>query len=365
MPPNPRIGIVGLGGIGTLHAETVESLGGRIVGGVDLDPDARAAFEERFDAPTYENQQAILDDSCLDGLVVTTPNRYHRDVAVAALDADVPVLVEKPLAESLASARDIARAARRSDAFCMTGFHNRYSGPMQVLRSHIQDGQLGTVTHVEANYVRRRGIPGRGSWFTEAAVAGGGALIDVGVHVLDLALNVLDYDGGFTTLGTTRTEFGEKGVEYAYLHMWGDDDPAGTFDVEDSASAFIRADNGASIALEVAWATNRPETHTIYVRGTDGGAAVDIEAGTLTRFATEKHPTDHHRDIEVAVGETNPYEVEQKDFLDAIAADGHPSQNTVEEALLVQHVVDGIYRSSASGNAVRIDPARPVQEGRT
>lgn len=356
MAKHPRIGLVGLGGIGTLHAETVEALGATVAGGADLDHTIQESFSERFDAPTYESHAELLDSVDVDGLVVTTPNRYHRDATIDALESNTHVLVEKPLADSLASAHDIAAAAEESDAFCMVGFQNRFSGAARVLKNLIDDGRLGRITHIEANYVRRRGIPGRGSWFTDKSIAGGGALIDVGVHIIDLSLYFLENPSGLTVLGTTRTNFGDKGEAYPYLHMWGEDDPTGAFDVDDSASAFIRSRAGDSISLEVAWAANRPPTHTLYVRGTEGGASLDIEEGTLALYETDKSPTDHHKNTTIEVGEDDAYRREQAHFLEAVASSNPPTQNSVEEALLVQQVVDGIYRSSASGEAVSIDP---------
>lgn len=356
MPKCARVGLIGLGGIGTLHAETIEALGGTVAGGVDLDHSAQEAFSERFDAPTYESHAELLETVEIDALVVTTPNRYHRDATIDALESNTHVLVEKPLADCLASANDIAVAAAKSDAFCMVGFHNRFSGAVRVLKDLIDDGRLGHITHIEANYVRRRGIPGRGSWFTDKSIAGGGALIDIGVHIIDLALYFLGTRRGLTVLGATRTNFGDKGEAYPYLHMWGEDDPSGNFDVDDSASAFIRSRSGDSISIEVAWATNRPPTRTLYVRGTAGGASLDIEEGALTLYETDKSPTDHHKDTTIEVGEDDAYRREQAHFLDAVAFSEPPTQNTVEEALFVQQVVDGIYRSSDSGEAISIEP---------
>lgn len=355
MPNYERIGIVGLGGIGTLHGETVEELGHRVAGGADPDESARLRFEDEFDAPAYESHRALLETETVDALVVTTPNAFHREPAIDALESNTHVLVEKPLADTLPNAREIASTAAQSDAFCMVGFHNRFSAPVRILTDHIENGSLGEIKHVEANYMRRRGIPGRGSWFTNRSIAGGGALTDLGVHVVDLALNFLGSPRDLTILGTTRTNFGNKGDSYPYLHMWGEDDPSGSFDVDDSTSAFIRTDSGPTISLEVAWATNRPPTHELYVRGTEGGASLDIEEGTLTLYDTEDQPTDHHLNTTVEVGEDDAYRNQQEHFLESVATDTPPTQNTVDEALLVQQVVDGIYRSNERGDAVSIE----------
>ncbi|MDZ5812876.1 Gfo/Idh/MocA family oxidoreductase, partial [Halorubrum sp. AD140] len=273
------VGIVGLGGIGNLHATKLTERGANLVGGMDIDADARAAFHEEFDLQAYDDE-AELYEEC-DAVLVTTPNRFHEEYAVSALEAGLDVLLEKPLAHTLESAERIAAAARDAEGFCMVGFNNRFAEPVQVIRGYQAEGRFGETTHVEANYVRRRGVPGRGSWFTSSDVAGGGALIDIGVHAIDLALYFLGHPEVVEVSGETRSEFGNRD-DYAFVHMWGADDGPEGFDVDDSASAFIRDADGNTVSLEVAWATNRPATDEFVVRGTEAGATLDRGSDDLT-----------------------------------------------------------------------------------
>src|SRR5699024_3656069 len=166
----------------------------------------------------------------------------------------------KPLAHTLESAEAIADAARSSDGFVMTGFENRFANPVEVLKNLQHEGRLGTARHVEANYIRRRGIPGRGSWFTSRASSGGGSLIDIGVHAIDLALFFLDFPDVVEVSATTRSAFGSR-EDYAYLEMMGEDLGPAEFNVDDSVTAFIRCATGQTVSLEAAWATNRPTNH--------------------------------------------------------------------------------------------------------
>ena len=253
-PNDVAVGIVGLGGIGTHHATKLVERGANLVGGMDIDADARVRFHEEFDIPAYEDEAALYD-AC-DAVLITTPNRFHEEYATSALEAGLDVLLEKPLAHTLESAERIAEAARAAEGFCMVGFNNRFADPVRVIKHYQDEGRFGETTHVEANYVRRRGVPGRGSWFTSSEVAGGGALIDIGVHAIDLALYFLDHPEVVEVSGETRSEFGGRD-DYAYVHMWGDDAGPEGFDVDDSASAFIRGAGGSTVSLEVAWATNR------------------------------------------------------------------------------------------------------------
>ncbi len=349
--PPVSVGIVGLGGIASLHAEHLHDHSAELVGGVDIDDHARREFAEEWSVPTHDDLDAIVDD--IDAVLVTTPNRYHEAYATAALDAGLDVLVEKPLAHSRDSAERIAEAAADAAGFCMVGFNYRFAAPVDVLTAYRDDGRFGEINHVEANYVRRRGIPGRGSWFTDEETAGGGALIDIGVHAIDLALSFLDFPEIAEVSATTRAEFGTRD-DYSYMHMWGDDEGADAFDVEDSASAFIRTADGATVSLEVAWATNRPRTDEYVVRGTDAGAIYDRKSQELTLYETRTDGAEHFTETAIETPDRNSHAAELDYFLDHVAGDTPPERNTVEEALAVQRVIDAIYRSAEEQQAVQL-----------
>ncbi|MFW6320562.1 MAG: Gfo/Idh/MocA family protein, partial [Halohasta sp.] len=172
-----QVGIVGLGGIGHHHADRLGDHDAQLTGGVDISGDARREFSEEYNVPTYEAADELF--GLVDAVFITTPNRYHEQYAIEALEAGCDVLLEKPLAHTLESAQRIADAAADAEGFCMVGFNNRFASPVEVIKGYQEEGRFGEISHIEANYVRRRGIPGRGSWFTSKEVAGGGALIDI------------------------------------------------------------------------------------------------------------------------------------------------------------------------------------------
>ncbi|WP_277552962.1 Gfo/Idh/MocA family protein [Halobaculum limi] len=351
-PSGVRVGIVGLGGIGHHHAERLESLGADLVGGMDVDADARERFIHRFDAQGFEDPGELYD--IVDAVLVTTPNRFHEEYAVSALEWGLDVMLEKPLAHSLESAQRIADAARDADGICMVGFNNRFAAPVEVIKHYQDEGRFGDVSHVEANFIRRRGVPGRGSWFTSKEVAGGGSLIDIGVHAIDLALYFLDFPEIVEVSGVARSEFGGRD-DYTYIDMWGDDSGPGDFDVDDSVSAFIRTADGTTVSLEAAWATNRPANNDFFVRGTDAGAHFDRGSGDLTIYENGVGGGHHLTDTDVETRDVDTHRAEQATFLEAVATGVEPSRNTIDQALAVQRVIDGIYRSTESGAAVRLD----------
>ncbi len=347
-------GIVGLGNIGQYHAERLREIGVSLVGGMDVAADARTRFARRYDVDVYEDHQELYD--VVDAVLITTPNKYHEQYAIDAFERDIHVLLEKPLAHSIESAERIAEAAATSDGYCFVGFNNRFANTVQIVKNRIERGELGEVTHIEANYVRRRGIPGRGSWFTRREIAGGGALIDLGVHAIDLALYLLGYPDVTEVAGVTRDEFGGDD-EYAYLEMWAEDAGAAGFDVDDSASAFVRCADNQTISLEVAWATNRPSNHEFVVRGTDSAARFDLLDADLSIHSASAVGPDHLEDTSIETTQNDTHTDEQKAFFDAIATGTDPPtvSDSVSRALDVQRLIHAIYQSSEQGATVSMD----------
>ena len=346
-----RTAIVGLGNIGQYHADRLVDLGVPLVGGMDVSADAREQFTRRYGVDVYDDHTELFADA--DAVVITTPNKFHEEYAVSALERGLHVLLEKPLAHSLESAERIAAAAADAESHCMIGFNNRYSNAVRIVKNRIERGDLGRVTHVEANYVRRRGVPGRGSWFTRRAIAGGGALIDLGVHAIDLALYLLGYPEVTEVSGVTRSDFGPR-EDYAYLEMWGEDAGPGAFDVDDSSSAFIRCGDGRTVSLEVAWATNRPSSHEFVVNGTGAAARFDLLEHDLTVYSASTVGPDHLEDTTVEARGNDTHRDEQRAFFDAIGA-GVEVEGNVEEALVVQRIIDAIYRSSEEGQTISLE----------
>lgn len=320
-----RIGVIGLGTMGIHHADRLVAADAEIVAGADVIADARSAFADRFDAPTYEDHAAMYETD-LDGIIITVPNALHEEVAVTALDKGVHTLVEKPLAHTVESAERIAEAASDADSFCTVGFVMRYYDAVRELLALRTRGEFGDITHVEARYVRRHNRPERG-WFTDADLAGGGALVDIGSHVLDLALLILGFPDIEGIYGRTRT--------------------ASAYDVEDSASALIRCGDGATIGLDAAWVSNGPATREIIVRGTTGGAILDIDTQELRIYPGPDS------DPEIVETESQDWLApEDEAFAAAVAAGTLPEIGRVEQALTVQRVLAGVYRSETCGESV-------------
>lgn len=348
-----RIGIVGLGNWGSFHATRLGETEADLVGGVDIDASARERFETEFEVPAYGSIDELVEAG-VDGVVITTPNRYHEEQATKAFEAGLSVLIEKPLAHTLESAERIADTAADASGTCMVGFKNRFLPAVEVLKGYQREGRFGEVTHVEANYVRRRGIPGRGSWFTSRDAAGGGSLVDIGVHAIDLALYLMDFPAVETVLGRTRSQFGIR-EDYTYLDMWGADAGSGAFDVDDSATALVTCADGRTIAFECAWAADREPTDEFVMLGTEAGATLDRGSEDLTVHTAATTGAPHFVNAEIETRAVNPIAAEQRAFATSIRTGETPKRNTPEQALAVQRVLDAIQRSDELGRAVELD----------
>lgn len=339
-----EVGLVGLGGIGYKHSRVARRLGATLVGGVDVSEDARRAYAEEFDVPSFETFDELLSLG-VDAIVVTTPNRFHEEYAVEALESGVSVLCEKPLAHTVESAERIVDAAERSNAACMVGFNNRFNPPVREIVDARDAGRFGEISHVDAKWLRRRGVPGRGTWFTRKELAGGGALIDLGVHVIDLGLHLLGDPAVREVSGVTRTHFDRPAA-----------DEAPPSDVEDGVTALVRCEDGKSISVDVAWATNRPDCDEVVVTGPNAGAAFNLGSPGVTFYDAD--PEDPDGATRVTTVQTDGYEgylKEHRRFYEAVERGEPPERNSPEQGLLVQRIVDAVYRSSAEGRTVLLD----------
>lgn len=276
-----RAGVVGLGWAGQQHmAAYVASPHTELVAiaGMEDDVAARLAGELNV-GQTYRSLDAMLAEAKLDVVSIATPTALHAPMAIQALEAGVHVLSEKPMAESAASAQAMVDAATRNDRVLDVCYNHRRHGTVQALRKAVDDGLLGDVYYARAGWLRRQGIPGLGTWFTRKDSAGGGPLMDLGVHMLDMALYLLDEPAAETVSASTYAMFGPRGLGGASVGRPGDG--SGAFDVEDLATVFVRLDTGGTLLLEASWAQWVPHDR-IYVDlyGSEGGAHLSWSPGS-------------------------------------------------------------------------------------
>lgn len=348
---NPTLGFIGAGTIARTHMASARALGFDRLAVADPSRSAVEAAATDFGIQRcYADYRELLADPRIDAVVIATPNMLHAEQAVAALDAGKHVLLEKPMAPDTASAERIVAATRRAGRRLQMGMANRFKAGPQALRAHVRSGACGRIYAAEAAWYRRRGIPGFGGWATTQALAGGGALLDIGVHMLDLALHLMDFPQPVAVSGATWNVW-RRLEDYHYTSMWGAAVPGGTKDVEDYAIGHIRFAEGQILQLNAAWAINlaaTPHEQKIRVMGEQGGA----ELRGLEQPYFYGETAGRCTDTTVALGRQDEFQLQLAEFAASIR-EGRDPLADAQQGLAVTRLLEAIYRSAESGREVR------------
>jgi predicted dehydrogenase len=341
-----RVGIIGLG-IGRMHIEGWrEHPGAEVVAIADTDAQRLATVADKFGiAGRYASAQAMLAAATLDVVSVCTPNKFHKELTLAAFDAGAHVLCEKPMALDAGEGRTMLAAAQRAGKRLMINFSYRFSAASRGLKAQVDAGVFGDFYFGRSVWHRRRGMPGFGGWFGSKALAGGGPLIDLGVHRLDLALWLMGHPRPTWVLGSTHDPLARELAAQAGKE----------FDVEDLAAALIRFDNGATLILEASWAAHIQEAELMETR------LLGTRAGLLQKNLDEGYSFDAHlyteqngAQIDVHLhAPATPARSAMHDFAEALLS-GQPHPAPGEEGLVVMEILDAIYESARLGAPVRI-----------
>jgi predicted dehydrogenase len=346
--------VVGVGWAGEQHAEAYAKLPGVELAGIaGLEAPVRAELASRLDVQRHvATWEELFEDDSLDVVSVAVPTFLHAPITIAALQRGLHVLCEKPIARTPEEAASMVAAAEQAGRVLDVAFNHRQRGDIQTLRRVIEAGTLGQIYYAKAWWLRRTGIPTLGSWFTSAEQAGGGPLLDIGIHVLDYALFLLGQPRITTVSASTYDLLGSAGFGGSQTSDKTGD--GGVFDVEDLATAFLRLQDGGTLLVEASWAAHRTagDEFGITLFGTEGGAdlrVVDMEEiGTLKLFA----------DVAGVAAETTlraptggKHEGVVQRFLEQVRDGG--GDNGAAAAALAR-VVDACYRSAEARREVAL-----------
>jgi len=321
--------VVGMG-IGRLHIKGYERSGrARTVAVCDINKErAQDAAQVHNVSHVYTDYRQMLKRADIDAVSVCTPNYLHAEVAVAALEAGKHVICEKPLAMNAAEGQAMVDQARRSKKILMVALNNRFRGDTQTLKRFIKAGELGDIYYGKTAWLRRSGIPG--GWFRVKQQAGGGPLIDLGVHMLDLTWWLMGSPKPIAASGQTHQS------------------KRGRSAVEDLAVALLRFENKKTIFVEASWVSHlEREAMPVQLFGTEGGATL----GPL-RVYKDMHGTT--ADINLGFREVNGHMMEMVHFVEC-CLDGKSVLAPGKDGLAVQKMLDAIYESARLGHEVRID----------
>jgi predicted dehydrogenase len=365
---NLKIGFIGCGGIANQKhlPGMAQQAGVDLAAFCDLIPERAQQAAKEYgtpDARVYTDYRELLKDKSIDAVHVLTPNMSHCEITVAALEAGKHVLCEKPMAATTADAQKMLDARNRTGKMLTIGYQYRHFPEHAVAKKVVDDGWLGDVYYAEASYIRRRGVPTWGV-FLDKSKQGGGPLIDIGTHALDLALWLMNNYEPAYAVGASFEKLGRLlDPEYQGQTHWatGAPDPWNnrTFEVEDSAMGFIRMKNGAVINLRVSWALNMAtDPGMVLLCGTKGGLDTydgvrlnHVVAGqsSVTMVGKKTPPF-----IPGFSGNTKPPSREAEIWVAALKGEGELFV-LPEQAFTVTRILDAIYESSRTGKPVYFD----------
>ena len=287
----------------------------------------------------------------IDAVSVCTWNSAHAPCTIAALKAGKHVLCEKPMALNAKEAEEMMQAAKEAGKLLMIGFVRRFGNDCAILSDLIEDDQFGELYYAKATYLRRNGNPG--GWFGDKSRSGGGPLIDLGVHVIDLTRYLMGNHQPVSVYGATFQKlFNRKeikgGVGYQSVSAGSND----VCDVEDAVTALIRFDNGSVISVEASFSLNlEHDKGDIEFFGTKAGAKLDPELKIFSSMSN--YMTNVQLTVPTALSFGGLFENEINHFVDCLT-EGIPCRNPAEDGVTLMKILDGIYESARTGHEVTL-----------
>ncbi len=353
-----NVGIIGCGGIANgKHMPSLSKVENvRMVAFCDIVKEKAEKAAKQFgtpDAKVYTDYKELLKDESIEVVHVLTPNKAHADISVDALHAGKHVMCEKPMAKTAADAKRMLDAAKETGKKLTIGYQHRQKPQSQWAKKYIGTGALGEIYQANCLAVRRRGTPNWGVFLNEEE-QGGGPIIDIATHSLDLTLYLMNNYEPEVVIGKThkKLEHPEAG------NIWGDNGVS-TTPLEDSACAFIRMKNGATIMLETSWALNTAEPieeGSCVLCGSKEGLSIKNNKLTVNKIELDSPIV---TDVNTGVGgvafysgaKMSPADTEARNWIKAIVDDTDPVV-LPEQAYVVSQILEAIYESSKTGKAV-------------
>lgn len=351
-----RVGIIGIGGIfkGSHIWEYLEDERLEVVALCDIIEERATEIRDKHfpNAAVYTDFRELLKDETIDSVDICTPNYLHSIIAVAAFEAGKHVFCEKPDAVNVEEVLKMNRAAEKAGKTLMIMRNNRFSPASQYAKKYIESGAMGDIYCGRCGWQRRRGIPGKGGWFTTKAQSGGGPLIDLGVHMIDLAIWLMGSPKPVTVTGSTYCKFADSDTSDSVNSDFGDKVSGGTFDVEDLAMGTIRFDNGAQLQIEFSWASNiKQENRFVELRGTKSGLTRrdgDVEVFTeMHGQGCDIHPSNLQP-------EKKEHVLNLINFYDVVI-DGKEPVFKPQQGIDMIKILCAIYKSAETGREVVLD----------
>ncbi|MCQ6558968.1 Gfo/Idh/MocA family protein [Paenibacillus mendelii] len=318
----------------------------------DINPEAADKAVQEFGCgQAVVNYRDILNDPEIEAVSICTPNDGHASIAIDFLRAGKNVLCEKPAARTYAEALEMQKAQNETGKVLNIGVVNRFNKGVNIIKSMIANGELGELYHVYASFRAQRSIPGLGGAFTTKSIAGGGVLIDWGVHFLDIVMYCSGDPTPKTVSGQAYCKLGKDMENYSYLNMWaGPPNYAGTYDVDDFVTAMIRTE-GPSITLNGAWAQNIG-VDEMYIDFLGDKAGIRLQYGSDFKLYSAQNGALLETIPKFNMGEHFQNEIDG--FLACIKS-GEKLPSHIDTVIVTAKILQGIYDSSENGKEITFE----------
>jgi predicted dehydrogenase len=351
-----KVAFIGAGGIAGAHASNYKKIEGvELIAAADVHEAGLTKFKENQGVlRTYTDfKEMLAKETEVDAVSVCTPNGLHAANAIAALEAGKHVMVEKPMAMTTAECNAMVDAAKKAKKNLVVGFQWRFDPRTQLIRSHVASGAFGKIMHVRCQALRRRGIPNWGV-FGRKDLQGGGPMIDIGVHVIEMAHFAMGSPKPVAASGNTWTYLGNKAMEATC--GWPNWDYK-TYTVEDLAVGLIRFENGATLSIEASFAAHiEKDVWNFTMMGEKGGANWE----NANVFHDQNGYMFNSAPSFIPKGDV--FELKMRHFVD-VCRDGKENTSDGTAGLMVQQMLDGVYASAETGKEVRFDAKGLVAKG--
>ncbi|HBN83455.1 MAG TPA: gfo/Idh/MocA family oxidoreductase, partial [Clostridiales bacterium] len=303
----------------------------------------------------FEDYKDLIALEELDLVDICTPNKFHSEIAVAALNAGKNVMCEKPDAINNEEVLKMQQAYEKSGKLLMVMRNNRFTAESAFVKKYVQDGKMGEVYYAKCGWVRRRGIPGKGGWFTTKELSGGGPLIDLGVHMMDLTIWLMGNPRPVSVVGSTYSKFGESSTKADTVNAtFGDAKADGIYDVEDLATGYVKFDNGATMVIEFSWAENIETEGRYYeLMGTKAGAKwhSGYNNGKLSIFGEEQGITTNIEPNFKKSGKREQHAGNLDHVVDCLLGKAEPIFKPQQGVDMIK-IISAIYESAETGKEV-------------
>lgn len=343
-----NIGVIGAGSISEYHlgpyANNPETA---IYAICDLNEERAKLKAEKYGVvKIYTDYRDLLADPAVDAVSICTWNNSHAEISIAAVEAGKHVLVEKPLCKTVEEAERVEQAVKKSGKVLQVGFVRRYASNTQILNRFLQAGELGEIYYAKATCLRRLGNPG--GWFSDIERSGGGPLIDLGVHIIDLCWYLMGKPKVKSVSGNVYNKLGNRSNIQNLSFYKASDYDASNNTVEDLANAIIRFENGASLMVDVSFTLHAQKDEiSVKLYGDKGGAEIEPELFIVT----ENHdtilnvtPQVDHLSFDFISG----FQSEINHFIDSCMG-RKETLSPVEDGLEMMKILCGIYESADKG----------------